>query len=150
MIQRIQTVYLLVVTILMVVCLLNPVGTIITEGNEISEFTNLYIAMSDGVKDYTPWALFGVLLIVALLAFVTIFLFKKRMLQIRLSIFNLVLLVGYYITLIVFALTIPAEGTTFTPSWIVCLPFAAIVLEWLAIRSIGADEALVRSYDRLR
>ena len=38
--------------------------------------------MADGTKDYAPWALFVILLVVAVLAFGTIFLFKKRMLQI--------------------------------------------------------------------
>ena len=150
MIQRIQTIYLLIVTVLMAVCLLNPIGSIITGDNEISEFTNLYIALAEGVKDYTPWALFVILLLVAVLAFVSIFLFKKRMLQIRMSLFSIILLIGYYITLIVFIFTIPAEGTNFSASWTVCLPFVAIVLDWLAIRAIGADEALVRSYERLR
>ena len=29
-------------------------------------------------------------------------------------------------------------------------PFISIILNWLAIRGIGADEALVKAYDRLR
>ena len=87
MIQRIQSVYLLVVTILMVVCMCSPVGSIIASTQEISEFGNLCITLPDGTKDYAPWALFVILLVVAVLSFGTIFLFKKRMLQIRLTIF---------------------------------------------------------------
>ena len=77
MIQRIQSVYLLAVTILMIVCMCSPVGTIIANTQEISEFGNLCITLPDGTKDYAPWALFGILLIVALLSFGTIFLFKR-------------------------------------------------------------------------
>ena len=99
MIQRIQSVYLLVVSILMVICMCNPIGSIIASTNEISEFGNLAITLPDGTKDYAPWALFAILLIVAVLAFVTIFLFKKRMLQIRLTIFSIVMLIGYYLAL---------------------------------------------------
>lgn len=150
MIQRIQSIYLLIVAVLMVVCLCNPLGSLINVNNEISEFTNLYIVTVDGMKDYTPWALFVLLFIVAIIAFVTIFLFKKRMLQIRLTIFGSILLLGYYVTLLVFATTVLSEDVSYTPSWLVCLPFVAIVLNWLAIRSIGADEALVKAYDRLR
>ena len=149
MIQRIQSVYLLVVTILMVICMCSPIGSIITNANEISELGNLCITFPDGTKDYTPWALFVILLVVAALSFVTIFLFKKRMLQIRLTIFSSIMLIGYYLALVALALML-AEGTSFTPSWIICLPFVAIVLNWLAIRGIGADEALVKAYDRLR
>ena len=149
MIQRIQSVYLLVVTILMIICMCNPVGSIIASTNEISEFGNLCITLPDGTKDYAPWALFAILMVVAILSFVTIFLFKKRMLQIRLTIFSSIMLIGYYLALVALALML-AEGTSFTPSLIICLPFVAIVLNWLAIRGIGADEALVKAYDRLR
>lgn len=149
MIQRIQSVYLLVVSILMVICLCNPVGSIIANTNEISEFGNLFITLPDGTKDYAPWALFVILLVVAVLAFVTIFLFKKRMLQIRLTIFNSVVLIGYYLVMAAL-IFMTAEETSFTPSWTICLPFVGIILNWLAIRGIGADEALVKAYDRLR
>ena len=149
MIQRIQSVYLLVVTILMVICMCSPIGSIITNANEISELGNLCITFPDGTKDYSTWALFVILLVVAALSFVTIFLFKKRMLQIRLTIFSSVVLIGYYIALVAYLFML-AEDTTFSASWTICLPFAALILNWLAIRGIGADEALVKAYDRLR
>ena len=149
MIQRIQSVYLLVVSILMVICMCNPVGSIIASTNEISEFGKLFITLPDGTKDYAPWALFVILLVVAVLAFVTIFLFKKRMLQIRLTIFSSVVLIGYYLVMAAL-IFMTAEETSFTPSWTICLPFVGIILNWLAIRGIGADEALVKAYDRLR
>ncbi|MBP3669379.1 MAG: DUF4293 domain-containing protein [Bacteroides sp.] len=149
MIQRIQSVYLLVVTILMVICMCSPVGSIIASTNEISEFGNLCITLPDGTKDYAPWALFAILLVVAALSFGTIFLFKKRMLQIRLTIFSSVMLIGYYLALVAYIFML-AEETTFSASWTICLPFAGIILNWLAIRGIGADEALVKAYDRLR
>ena len=149
MIQRIQSIYLLVVTILTIVCMCSPVGSIIANTNEISEFGNLFITIPDGTKDYAPWALFVILLVVAILSFGTIFLFKKRILQIRLTIFNSVMLIGYYLALIAYIFML-AEDTSFTPSWTICLPLISIILNWLAIRAIGADEALVRAYDRLR
>ena len=149
MIQRIQSVYLLVVTILMVICMCSPIGSIITNANEISELGNLCITFPDGTKDYSPWALFVILLVVAALSFVTIFLFKKRMLQIRLTIFSSVVLIGYYMALVAYLFML-AEDTTFSASWTICMPFAALILNWLAIRGIGADEALVKAYDRLR
>ena len=149
MIQRIQSVYLLAVTILMIICMCTPVGSIIAGTQEISEFGNLFITLPDGTKDFAPWALFVILLVVAILSFGTIFLFKKRMLQIRLTIFSSVVLIGYYLALVAYIFML-AEDTSFTPSWTVCLPLVAIILNWLAIRGIGADEALVKAYDRLR
>ncbi len=149
MIQRIQTIYLLAVTILMVICMCNPIGSIIAGTNEISEFSNLSITLPDGTVDYSPWALFAILLVVSILSFITIFLFKKRMLQIRLTIFSSVMLIGYYMALVAYIFML-AEETSFSPSWTICIPFIGVILNWLAIRGIGADEALVKAYDRLR
>ena len=82
MIQRIQTVYLLIVAILMVVMMSVPVARFITEDNQISKVTNLAIVGQDGASDYSIWALFAVLMVVAVLSLVTIFMYKKRMRQI--------------------------------------------------------------------
>ena len=149
MIQRIQTIYLLAVTILMVICMCNPIGSIIAGTNEISEFSNLSITLPDGTVDYSPWALCAILLVVSILSFITIFLFKKRMLQIRLTIFSSVMLIGYYMALVAYIFML-AEEASFSPSWTICIPFIGLILNWLAIRGIGADEALVKAYDRLR
>ena len=149
MIQRIQSVYLLAVTILMIICMCSPVGSIIAGTQEISEFGTLFITLPDGTKDFAPWALFVILLVVAILSFGTIFLFKKRMLQIRLTIFSSVVLIGYYMALVAYIFML-AEEASFSPSWTICLPFVCLILNWLAIRGIGADEALVKAYDRLR
>lgn len=150
MIQRIQSVYLLIVTILLIVCMCNPIGFIIGADNGISEFGNLCFTLPDGSKDFTPWALFGLLFVAAVLSFMTIFMFKKRMIQIRLSIFNSVLLIGYYIVCAILIFTALADETNFSASWGICLPLIALVLNWLAIRAIGKDEVLVKAYERLR
>ena len=150
MIQRIQTVYMLLVAVLMIVSMILPVGTLVGPDQSMCEFHNLYIAQAEVAKDYAPWSLFAVLLIVAVLSVVNIVLFKKRMLQIRLCIFGNILLFGYYLMLIAFVNMMPAADTAFSMSLSVCNPFIAIVLNWLAIRAIGKDEMLVRAYDRLR
>ena len=149
MIQRIQSIYLLAVSILAIVSMCLPVGFFIGADNSLTEFTNLSIVSADGSVSHAPWALFAILLLVVLIALIAIFLFKRRMLQIRLSIFNAILLVFYYITWIVFICMLKGEAT-YHPSWSVCLPFIAIVLDWLAIRAIGKDEVLVKAYDHLR
>lgn len=148
MIQRIQSVFLLLVAIATTILLFSPVGHLV-EGNSIHDFFNLHIVHADGTRDYAPWALFAILCVVTLLAVVSIFLYKKRMLQIRLGIFSIILLVGYYIVLAVF-IGMLKHDAEFTPSWAICLPFISIVFSWLAIRAIGKDEMLVRAYDRLR
>lgn len=149
MIQRIQTVYLLVVAILMVVMMSLPVGRFVAADYTATVFNNLSLVAPDGTADYAPWAMFAILIVSAVVTLGTIFLYKKRMLQIRLTIFNIILLLGYYGTLVTFVFMLKGENS-FTPSWTVILPLISIILDWLAIRAIGKDEMLVKAYERLR
>ncbi|HJG77132.1 DUF4293 domain-containing protein [Phocaeicola barnesiae] len=149
MIQRIQTVYLLVVAILMVVMMSLPVGSFVASDYTATVFNNLSLVAPDGTADYESWAMFAILMVSAVVTLGTIFLYKKRMLQIRLTIFNIILLLGYYGTLVTFVFMLKGENS-FTPSWTVILPLISIILDWLAIRAIGKDEMLVKAYERLR
>lgn len=149
MIQRIQTVYLLVVAILMVVMMSLPVGSFVAADYTATVFNNLSLVAPDGTADYAPWAMFAILMVSAVVTLGTIFLYKKRMLQIRLTIFNIILLLGYYGTLVTFVFMLKGENS-FTPSWTVILPLISIILDWLAIRAIGKDEMLVKAYESLR
>ena len=149
MIQRIQTVYLLVVAILMVVMMSLPVGSFVAADYTATVFNNLSLVDPDVTAEYAPWAMFAILMVSAVVTLGTIFLYKKRMLQIRLTIFNIILLLGYYGTLVTFVFMLKGENS-FTPSWTVILPLISIILDWLAIRAIGKDEMLVKAYERLR
>jgi hypothetical protein len=70
----------------------------------------------------------------------------------RLSSFNMVLLVGYYAIFFFTRYVILQQNvmasTTF--SWPIILPLIGAILTYLALRAIAKDEALVRSLDRLR
>ncbi len=150
MIQRIQTVYLLIVTVLLIVAMCIPVGTFTHADGNVSEFMNIGVMMQNGI-DSSVWGMFAILLLSAIIAFATIFLFKNRVLQIRMTIFNSILLVGYYLTFIVFMLILQKRlDATYHLAWGTCLPLVAIILNYLAIRAIGKDEILVKAADRLR
>ena len=102
MIQRIQSVYLLLVAILLVVALCLPVGQFIgPDGIAAHVFKPLGVTLADGNFQST-WGLFGILMVSTIVAVATIFLYKNRMLQIRMTIFNSLLLVGYYIAALAF------------------------------------------------
>lgn len=148
MIQRIQSVYLLLVTIVLIIAMCIPFGSYYAAGATY-KFTALSIS-GEGVS-YSTWGLFVLLLLSTLIAFVTIFLYRKRMLQIRLSIFNTLLLIGYYIAFWYFMATFKNEmDATFQISWSLSLPLIALILNYMAIRGIGKDEVLVKAADRLR
>lgn len=149
MIQRIQTVYFIINIILLLICICSNIGTLIDSEQNISVVSNLSIVTNDTFTSYKPWCMFALLLIATIVTLVTIFLYKKRMLQIRITVFNSLVLIGYYALVGIFITSIPSDYT-FTPSWVLCLPFVCIVLNWLAIRGIGKDEMLVKAYERLR
>ncbi len=151
MIQRIQTVYLLLVAVCAVVCLSMPVGHFHQDGIEVAEFYNLWLSMADGSKVFSPWAMYDLLLLAALVPFVAIFLFKRRMLQVRLSVFSGLILIGYYIVFGTFVYVFKSRyDADFTMNWTVAFPAVALILDYLAFRNIMKDELMIRSLNRLR
>lgn len=150
MIQRIQTIYLLLVTGLLITTMFLAMGRFVLSDTLIYTFTPLGLA-ADNVF-YSTWGVFAILLLSTIIAFATIFLFNNRMLQIRMSIFCSILLVGYYLTFLsfVFVMKDKLNATAFDVSFGVCLPLVAIILLYLAIRAIGKDEVMVKAADRLR
>jgi len=152
MIQRIQSVYLLLVTVLLVVAMCMPMGYFIgMDGVTASTFKSLGMYMTDG-NFRSTWGLFGILLLSAVIVFGSIFLFRNRMLQIRMTIFSSVLLIGFYIAFIVFVFMLKesTETVSFRLGWALCLPAISIILNYLAFRAIYKDELMVKAADRLR
>lgn len=98
------------------------------------------------------WALMAIAAIIILVAFAAIFLYKKRMLQIRLCVFNALLLIGFYGLVAYFTWEISGRADIFhfSPRIALGFPLICLILDYLAIRNIGADETLVRSLERLR
>ena len=101
---------------------------------------------------YPTWGLFALAIVISLLALLTIFLFKKRILQIRLCVFNAILMLGFYGLFAFFCWNLDNQKEIFSLNLKIALsfPLVSLILDYLAIRNIGADEALVRSLDRLR
>ena len=49
-----------------------------------------------------------------------------------------------------FFFVLRSDETSFQFHWALCFPLIAIILNYLAIRAIGRDEAMVHAADRLR
>jgi len=161
MIQRIQTLYLLIVAALFVAIVFLPIASL-QSGDDVYSFDAAGLnfetvddaGTSSFVLAYSTWALFALASLVALLSFTIIFMYKKRMLQIRLCIFNSLIIIGFCL-LAVYYLRI-FSGSPFLPDLSItpCIwtsfPLISLILNYLAIRNIGADETLVRSLERLR
>ena len=154
MIQRIQTLYMLAVEILLIVCLCSPIGRFVSSNGEtVGVMNNLTFRNgNDEVLSYSLWALCTIISIVLITTAMAILLYRKRMRQIRFLVFNTILLAGYCIAYIAFVFVFKgqSEDASFTPTLYVAFPVVSMILNWLAIRSIGADEMLVRAVDRIR
>lgn len=153
MLQRIQTVYLLVVVALTVAMLFLPLA-VLQSGDQLFAFdvAGLSTMVEQSELIYPTWGLFALIVIISLLAFLIIFLFKNRILQIRLCVFNSILMLGFYGLFAFFYWSIKGQMEVISMSFKFALsfPLVCLILNYLAIRNIGADEALVRSLDRLR
>jgi len=147
MIQRIQTIYILFAGLLTATLFKLKFADIIVN-NELLTFTIKGI-YKEAVQVFNGLPIMVFIGIITLLHLVVIFMYKKRILQIRLLVFAIILLLGlfgmfFYFTYSGFddiqvAFKIP-----------VSFPIVAIILDYLAIRAIGKDEALVRSLNRIR
>ncbi|MDR0939453.1 MAG: DUF4293 domain-containing protein [Mediterranea sp.] len=148
MIQRIQTVYLLIATGLLITALCLPLGYFMDASGAQHVFKALGSQLADG--HHSTWGLFVILLLSAIVDVVAILAFAVRVLQIRLTIFCGLLLVGFYIAFVAFYFMLKPDATTFRVGWALCLPLVAIILNLLALRAIARDELMVRAADRIR
>ena len=152
MIQRIQTVYLLLVVILGIVLCFMPVLQLVTpEEAATLQIWELSAFGFHAVPLQGLWGLTVATVLIPLLALVDIFLYKRRILQARLNIFTVMLCLGYYGVLAVYVwLAKTALGVDWHLIPWASIPLISMILTLMATRAILKDEALVRAADRIR
>lgn len=155
MIQRIQTLYLFIVVVLGTITFFSPVAGLqnVQEGviYEMS-YQGLFEKTTTGkLMLANTWMLTALMAIVPILALTVIFNFKKRLFQIRLIIFNLVLMAGFYGLMFIYLWQYgKALDATLYLEIPAAFPLVSIILSIMAIRAIGKDEALIKSLNRIR
>ena len=160
MIQRIQTIFLILVIAGLIAYLLLPFWIKLdpVTGTKLTA-TPFFMKQSspgnnEAILIYMPYIFCGIGAILAIgIAFLEIFQFKNRLTQIKLGLVNSILL-----TLVLFFSAwlclqaqrdfIPGVAGTFKPG--LFAPVAAMIFNSLANRYIKKDEDLVRSADRIR
>lgn len=186
MIQRIQTLHLLAATLLAAVMLFVPLAWFGDYGRTVTmyafdvrselqtgtegagELTAAPIAAASAApvapvagetlfSDPMPPYLGILLVLAALLPLVTIFLFRRRLLQIRLCAVEMVLLIGalvmeavYYFRLKALFADLAATAAHASLKLPMIFPLLALFFVFLASRAIFRDEMLVRAADRIR
>ena len=147
MIQRIQTVYLLISAILVGLLFLFPFAEIAKDGAVY--LFNFKGIMLDGTIKENGFAISGLIGIILVMHGFAIFSFKTRIRQIRIIVFSVLLMLGLFGMFLFFTYyTFSDVRISFKIS--MAFPLVAIILDYLAIRAIGKDEALIRSIDRIR
>lgn len=137
-IQRIQSVYLLLVTILMGVYSFMDVAMVETVEN-VKNSLSLWEASTIS---------FILSILVAILSLITIFKFKHLKLQITLCSINILLIVAQVAVLIgVLMSGVYVSSNMFIAN---CIPVIAVIFLFLSISAIVKDKKLLSSYDRLR
>ena len=151
--QRIQTLYLFLSGVTATLLLLFTLFTVTPAGQETVyavNFTGLIVSGWTSIK-YFNLVSFVLTSLVTILSFVTIFLYKRRKLQIRLTIIGLLLMVA---AIVAFAYMLwrqadLMQAMTQIRFWII-LPIINLLCQYLAMRNIIKDDILVRASNRLR
>lgn len=151
MLQRKQTIYLLVSIILTVISLSFPIGSYNQDGLTVGTMMNLWVLTAQGTRDFVVWPLFAIQLVTLSMAVVAIFAYRNRLFQSKLCVLNILLLIGWYIVFIVYSLVFKTRyNAEFQYSSLCILPLISIVAYIFARRGIKADEKLIRDSDRIR
>lgn len=150
MIQRKQTLFMLVAVVLCILCLCLPIGTFYAEGMRMGTEYNLWIYTMQGTRDFSVCPLFVILLLSSVLGLYSIFCFHNRVLQARLCVFNMLMLIGWYIVFAVFSQVLGGGKITFEIEFAAVAPMFSIAMYFMSYKAIWSDEKLVRSADRIR
>ena len=150
MIQRKQTLFMLVAVVLSILCLSLPIGTFMNEGMRVATEYNLWLYTMQGTRQFTTCPLFVLLLLSTILGIYTIFAYHNRVIRAGLGTFNMLLSVGGYILFTGFSQILGGKGVEFQMEIGSGAPAFAIAMYFLAYKAIWADEKLVRAADRIR
>jgi len=151
--QRIQTLFLVLVVVSMIVSLFLPIWKFTDGAKELQLFPLHFSTIQNGQQSttYFPYSITAILMVAAAtIAIISIRRFDNRMTQVKLGTLNSLILAGVMICVVVFYNNVTKEygyGRYGLSLWI---PFIGVACNWLAIRFIRRDEKLIRDSDRIR
>jgi len=151
MIQRKQTLFLLVAFVATLACLCLPIGLFepASMGGNIVLY-NLGVRDANGMLGLGNVPLFTFLMLTCIITLAAIFLYSKRKLQAKLCYWCCVFDMAWYAYLAFCVFNQYAVCGSFRPALGICLPLIALIFCLMARRGIMADERLVKAADRIR
>jgi hypothetical protein len=152
MIQRIQTVFLIIAFAFQLSMIFIPFASVTLQDKNIVEI----IASgnrSDSTLNLSSYSVLSLLILIinAFLLLIVIFLYKNRQTQMRLCIVSVFLLLVFQL-LLSFIVWNVGKTPDITVHYKIAIffPLISAILSYLAFRSIKKDEKLIRSIDRIR
>ena len=143
MIQRFQSLYVLVAAILYGVMAFRPLASVMAVGEDAASTVGAFDLLGVGIGD----------IILAALHIIVSFLYANRRRQIAamrvLLALNVVFLALVFVGHYQFEQDL-ADGAVYSYAFVSFLPIVVLVIDLLALLRIRADDRLVRSMDRLR
>lgn len=155
MIQRIQSIFLLLSIVLIGVCLCSPLGTYVGSDSLVhATLSNSWLYDADYQECYiASSALFVLLALAGVVTILSLFGYENRIRQMRWTVLSCILLVLYYLSFVGFAIYYAKTkyaGAHFQIAFYACFPILSFILNLLAYWRIKHDEKLVRAADRIR
>ena len=150
--QRIQTVWLLLVGLLMALFAFQDIAVFTLPSGQACVLDNwrIYSAV-DGASLHSVWGIGILSVLTALGSLALIFLYKRRILQMRLTILTLLVILGELIYIVWASWQFCTENdASFAIRFPLALPIICLPLLYLASRRMIYDETLVRGSQRLR
>ena len=147
-IQRIQSVYLLIAVILMVVFAFVPALTF-----ELADKTVLYGALETGRAGnlHINPLLITLIILISLLAFIDIFLYKNLQRQMTVCFVDIIIGLAMLVAIGIQAFVVGnREGWTVSWQWYVLLPVLSIIFLMMAHKAMSRDKKKLLGADRLR
>ncbi|MFV0506509.1 MAG: DUF4293 domain-containing protein [Bacteroidales bacterium] len=149
MIQRIQSVYIFMTLVVISLFFFLPIVDIkiAADGQDLTFYVRGIISNGEVVTSQLPLML--LLIVIQLIELIALFSFKKRVAQIRLLLFNIVLLLGSY-ALIYINTYFTYSDDIIAPRMYIAFPLVAVIFNIMAASKVKKDINLLKSADRIR
>jgi hypothetical protein len=155
MIQRIQSLYLLLTTLLSLLFLKGSFLSFIEKSGSVIKITfNGILRDTSGqgfelIEKLLPVSAF--IIFIPVFSLITLFFFKNRKIQLWFALSVIIFIIGFIFVLIYYSwIVITKYSTEIVPGFKMVIPLLMLVFAVLAYRGIRKDDRLIKSYDRLR
>ncbi|MFV0483875.1 MAG: DUF4293 domain-containing protein [Bacteroidales bacterium] len=149
MIQRIQSLYIFMTLVVISLFFFLPIAEIKipSTGQDLVFYVRGIISEGELATSQLP--LMILLIIIQVVELLALFSFKKRVAQIRLLLFNVVLLLGSYALIYINTYFIYSDSII-APKMYIAFPLIAAIFNIMAASKVKKDINLLKSADRIR